>query len=190
MTSLYFGLLRDGVPAEEKVVRSTAEPYEHDAPAAMQDSRPDPQEIPTDTNPDLGMVNRQLASHWVASEKSVPAWIPESNAQTEHNAIVDRQVATSGTAAAREARGEWGHGTMAYADGIEPVGDLRDGGKMGNEYFVRTERDIQETSDDTMMSVPPGYDQSVKGRVSALGKDDARDSAVAGLYDAFWNGGH
>ncbi len=190
MTSLYFGLLRDGVPADEKVVRTTAEPYEHDAPAAVQDSMPDQQEVTTDTNPDLGMVGRQLASHWVPTEKSTPAWIPESDAQYQHNAIVDRQVASSGTAAARESRGEWGHGTMAYAVGIAPVGDLTDGGKMGNEYFVRTSRDIQETSDDTMMTVPPGYDQSTKGRVSALGKTDARVAAVSGMYDAFWNGGN
>jgi hypothetical protein len=190
MTSLYFGLLRDGVPADEKVVRSTTAPYEPDAPAAVQDSMPDQQEVTADPNPDLGMVGRQLASHWVSSEKSTPAWIPESNAQTEHNAIVDRQVASSGTAAAREASGVWGHGTMAYAVGIAPVGDLTDGGKMGNEYFVRTPRDIQETADDTMMTVPPGYDQSTKGRVAALGKADARVAAVSAQYDAFWNGGN
>ncbi len=190
MTSLYFGVLRDGVPADEKVVRSTSEPYEADAPAAVQDSMPDAQEVPTDKNPDLGMVGRQLASHWVPSEKSRPDWIPNADAAVEHNAIVDRQVATSGTAASREAAGVWGHGTMPYAVGIAPVDDLRDGGKMGNEYFVRNERDIQETADNTMMSVPPGYDQSVKGRVAAEGKLSARESAVASMYDSFWNGGN
>ncbi len=190
MTSLYFGLLRDGVPADEKVVRSTAEPYEADAPAAVQDGMPDAQEVAADKNPDLGMVGRQLASHWVEGQQGTPEWIPNADSQYEHNAIVDRQVATSGTAAAREARGIWGHGTMSYAVGIAPVDDLVDGKKMGNEYFVRNERDIQEGSDETMMSVPPGYDQSVKGRVAAEGKKDARESAMAGLYDSFWNGGN
>lgn len=189
MTSLYFGMLRDGVPADEKVVRSTTEVYERDAPAAMQENPPEFQEVETDDNPNLGMVNRQLASVWTPSQKSIPPWLAETDSQTEHNAIVDRQVATSGTAAAREARGEWGHGTMAYAIGIEPVGDLRDGGKMSNEYFVRTDRDIQETSDNTMMSVPPGYDQSVKGRVAAEGKVGARESAQASAYDTYWNEG-
>lgn len=190
MTSLYFGMLRDGVPADEKVVRTTAEPYEHDAPPAVQDSMPDMQEVANDPNPDLGMTSRQRASHWVEGQQGAPNWIPESDAQYQHNAIVDRQVASSGTAAAREARGEWGHGTMSYAVGIAPVADLTEGGKMGNEYFVRTPRDIQETSDETMMSVPPGYDQSTKGRVSALGKVEGRAAAVAAQYDAFWNGGN
>lgn len=189
MTSLYFGMLRDGVPASEAVVRSTSEPYEADAPPAAADSSPDAQEVMTDTNPDLGMVTRQVAPHFVPSEKSVPSWIPESDAAWQHNALIDKQVASSGTAAAREARGEWGHGTMSYAEGIAPVADLTDGGKMGNEYFVRNDRDIQETSDDTMMSIPPGYDQSIKGRVSAEGKVTARQAAIAGMYDSFWNGG-
>lgn len=188
MTSLYFGMLRNGVPADEKVVRSTAEPVEHDAPAAVQDSMPDAQEMPTDTNPVLGMVNRQLASHWVPSEKAAPDWRQRADDAVQHNYQIDKQVASSGTAAAREASGEWGHGTMAYAVGIAPVGDLTDGGKMGNEYFVRTPRMIQETMDD-MMSIPPGYDQGIKGSVSADGKENSRDAAMAAMYNTFWNEG-
>lgn len=190
MTSLYFGMLRNGVPAEEKVVRSTAEPYEPDAPAAVMDSMPDQQEVATDKNPDLGMVNRQLASHWVPSEKSAPAWRENADNAVNHNYVVDRQVASSGTAASREASGEWGHGTMAYAVGIAPQGDLTDGGKMGNEYFVREPRDIQETADDTMMTVPPGYEQGIKGSVAATGKANAREAAVEAAYNTWWNEGN
>lgn len=190
MTSLYFGMLREGVPADEKVVRSTATPYDKDAPAAMADDMPDPGEVETDSNPTLGgLVGRQLSSMWVQGQKFVPSWRGQADEQYEHNAIIDRQVATSGTAAAREASGEWGHGTASFAVGIEPVGDLTDGGSFGNEYFKRTDRIIQETSDNSMMSVPPGYDQSVKGRVAAEGKVAARASAMAATYNAFWNGG-
>ncbi len=190
MTSLYFGVLREGVPADEKVVRSTATPYDRDAPAAMADSMPDRGEATTDPNPTLGgLVGRQLASMWRQGERFRPSWKGSVDEQFEHNAIVDRQVSSSGTAAAREASGEWGHGTASYAVGIEPVGDLTDGGAFGNEYFKRTDRDIQETADNTMMSVPPGYDHAIQGRVSAEGKVAARQAAMNGLYNTFWNGG-
>lgn len=190
MTSLMFGhLSTTGVPADEKVVRSTATPVNHDAPAAMQTDAPEMGEVETDRNPDLGMVNRQLASKWIDREKSVPPWLGDVNAQTQHNLIIDRQVSTAGTAASRESTGAWGHGTMPAAIGIEPVGDLRDGGKMGNEYFVRHERDIQETADETMTAPAKDFDRSAVGRVAGMGKANARDAAMAGLYDTFWNGG-
>lgn len=190
MTSLMFGqLTTTGVPADEKVVRSTATPVNKDAPAAMQTDAPEMGEVETDKNPDLGMVNRQLASKWIDREKSVPPWLNEVNSQTQHNLIVDQQVSTSGTAAARESAGQWGHGTMPAAIGIEPVGDLRDGGKMGNEYFVRNDRDIQETADKTMTEPAKDYDRSSVGRVAGQAKRNARSAAMAGVYDTFWNGG-
>lgn len=188
MTSLYFGTLRQGVPADEKVVRQTATPYDRDTPAAMQDSMPDRGELETDPNPDLGMVGRQKGSLWRQGSRFLPWWKGSVDESYEHNAIIDRQVSSSGTAAAREASGEWGHGTASYAVGIEPVSDLTDGGSFGNEYFKRNDREIQETSDNSMMSVPPGYDQSVKGRVAAEGKVAARVSSM-GAYNTFWNNG-
>ena len=192
MPSLFFGMLSNvGVPQDEKKVRATTGEYELNAPPAEQDGMPDRNEVVTDKNPDLaGLVNRQKGSMWVAPVKSAPFWETRANVADEHNAIVDRQVASSGSAAARESAGEFGHGTMAYAIGIEPVGDLTDGGKMGNEYFVRNDRIIQPTSDNTMMTVPPGYDQSTKGRVAATGKEDTRKAAQAALFNTWWNEGN
>lgn len=190
MTSLFFGQLSSiGVPADEKVVRTTAVPVEHDAPAAMQTDMPQPQEVETDKNPNLGLVNRQLASRWFPRLFARPSWKEEVDAGYLHNAIIDRQVSSSGTAAAREADGEWGHGTMPYAVGIEPTGDLTDGGKLGNEYFKTNDHDIQETMG-REMTVPPGYDADTSAKVSALGKVDARKAAMAATYNAFWNGGN
>lgn len=189
MTSLYFGTLsQQGVPADEAVVRSTAPVYDRDAPAAMQADMPMPQEVETDDNPLLGLVNRQKASKWFSREKYVPFWKGAVDDQWEHNQLIDRQVSSSGTAAAREASGQWGHGTMEYAVGIEPVNDLVDGHKMGNEYFKANEPGIQPTAGQ-VMSTPPGTDQSTKGAVAGLGKVYARQAATAGLYNAFWNEG-
>lgn len=186
--NLQFGLLTQGVPADEKVVRNTAVPVDPDAPAAMQQDQPQQQEVETDHNPNLGMVNRQLASKWFPSIKFPPFWKPSVDDQAQHNLIIDRQVSTSGTAAAREAAGEFGHGTAAYAVGIEPVGDLQDGHKMGNEYFKANEKNIQSTMGD-VMTTPPGTDQGTKGAVAGMGKVYARQAATAGLYNAFWNEG-
>lgn len=190
MTSLFFGQLSSiGVPADEAVVRSTATPVEVDAPPAMQNDMPEMSEVETDHNPNLGMVNRQLASKWIDRFRSRPFWQPQVDHQVEHNLVIDQQVSTSGYAASQEAAGNWGHGTMPAAIGIEPVGDLRDGGKMGNEYFKANERDIQDTAGE-VMSVPPGYDHSIQGRVSAQGKVNARTAAMSGMYNTYWNGGN
>lgn len=189
MPSIMFGQLSTiGVPASEEVVRTTATPVDINAPAAMQEDMPEMSEVETDPNPDLGMVNRQLASQWVDSEQYPPIHKWQVDADEEHNAIVDRQVSSSGTAAAREAAGVWGHGTAAYAVGIEPVGDLRDGGKMGNQYFVRDSRSVQATMDDSMSNAI-GPDRSTIADVAATGKVNARKAQQASLYAEYWNGG-
>jgi hypothetical protein len=186
--NLAFGVLREGVPADEKVVRNTATPVDDNTPAAMQTDMPEMGEVETDHNPNLGMVNRQLASKWIPSVKFSPFWKPNVDDQAQHNLIIDRQVSSSGTAAAREAAGEFGRGTAAYAIGIEPVGDLQQGHKMGNEYFKANDPGIQSTMGDAM-STPPGTDQSTKGAVAGMGKVYARIAATAGLYDTMWNEG-
>jgi hypothetical protein len=61
---------------------------------------------------------------------------------------------------------------------------------MGNEYFVTNDRDVQETTDMTAMSIPPGYDQGLNARVSATGKVEARKAATSALYNTYWNGGN
>lgn len=190
MTSLFFGQLSTiGVPADEKVVRTTATPVDVNAAPAMQDDMPEMSEVETDPNPSLGMVNRQLASKFIDRERSTPAWIPEVTNGYQHNAIIDQQVSSSGFAASKEAQGQWGHGTIPAAIGIEPVGDLREGGKMGNEYFKTHEKDIQETADNTMMTSATGIDRNLNGKVTAAGKENARKAAVAGLYNTYWNDG-
>lgn len=190
MTSLMFGTLSTiGVPADEKVVRSTATPVERDAPPAMATDMPLPQEVETDHNPNLGMVNRQVSSKWIDRMRSTPFWLGKVSAGTASNAIINEKVSSSGYAASQEEIGNWGHGTMPAAIGIEPVSDLTDGGKMGNEYFKTHERDIQETAG-AVMQPPTNYDQGTSGAVSASGKVDARKAAMAGMYNTWWNGGH
>lgn len=189
MTSLFLGALNStGVPADEEVVRSTATPVEPDAPAAMATDMPDPQEVETDGNPHLGMVNRQLASKLVEGSRAVPPddIVREQNAS---NQMIAAQVSTSGTAAARELAGQT-HKNLSYAVGLEPVFDLGDPNhKMGNTYFVRNERNVQEGMTD-YMSVPPGQDHAIEGNIAAGGKSNARAASSSALYNSWWNGGN
>lgn len=185
MTSLFFGVLSNaGVPADENAVRRNTAPVIIDESPAEQDAAPDFNEVETDSNPNLGLDPRQLASHWHEGEQYRPFWIEDVDRSNEYNDIVDRQVSSSGTAAAREAAGIYGHGTLKYAEGIEPVQDLRQGGKMGNEYFVRNDRTIQETMSH-MVAPPINYDQSTTVGVNALGKDATQRARNASMYSAF-----
>ncbi len=192
MTSLLFGTIRDSTPpADEAIVRSNTYVVRNDSPAAAAQGAPEWNEQETDPNPDLGMVNRQVASFWHQPEQSVPFNQGLVDSADEHNAIVDRQISTSGTAAAREAGGQWGHGTAAYAIGIEPVSDLRDGGKMGNDYFMANDRPIQDGAGN-YMTPALGADGDTSGGVAAYGKDAARDAHAAAqsaaLYNSFLGG--
>lgn len=186
MSTLLFGAISSsGVPADEKVVRSNTYVVSPDAPAAEMESAPDfNQPAETDHNPDLGMVNRQLASHVVPTQKYAPSWAGAVNDNHLANDLVNRQISTSGTAAARESAGQFGHGTMMITEGIEPVADLREGGKMTNTYFSAGKPDIQDPAGN-YMSVAPGYDSEINSAVSGLGKTAAREARNSSLYDAF-----
>lgn len=182
MSTLFYAQMREPVPADESVVRSTTAPVEPDAPPAEMQGPPEFNEVETDPNPHLGMVTRQVASDWHPSERYAPGWAGTAN-PTESNAIVNRQIDSSGTAAAREMAGHQGHGTMAYAVGIEPV--IRDGAVFGADYFAAGERPIQETAGADMQPAP-GMDRDAVSAAAGKAKTDARDANAAGLYQAWY----
>jgi len=189
-TLLFAANSNSAVPADEAVVRSNTYVVSDDAPAAEMESAPDFNQVPeTDSNPSLGMVNRQLASHVVPTAKYAPAWSGDVNDNHLANDLINRQVSSSGTAAAREASGQFGHGTMQIIEGIEPVADLRDGGKMTNTYFAAGKPDIQETAG-SYMTVAPGMDHSITAAVAGVGKANAVSARNASMYDAYLNGGN
>lgn len=184
MPSLYYGMIKGiGVPADESTVRS-AIVYDRDAPAAMQEHQPDMSEVETDPNPRLGMDPRQLASFWHQGQEGVaPEVIAKADSTSSSFDVIDQQVATSGLAAHQEASGQ-SNRNLSYAIGIEPVRDLSDGGKFGNEYFVRHERGVQDTMGD-YMTTPPGYDQpGVRGVAQQAYQERSRQAANP--YAEWW----
>jgi hypothetical protein len=120
---------------------TTVEPIRHDNTSAELQHAPEWNELDTDESGELvGLSPRVVGSDTIDTDKYAPWWA--DFATENHNEIIDNQVASSGTAAARELAGEQGHGTMQYAIGIEPV--IRPGAEFGNDYFLSNPSQIQE----------------------------------------------
>jgi hypothetical protein len=135
------------------------------------------------------MESRQLAGDWHDRVRYARTAQDIGKATTDFNKSVNDQVATSGTAAERESRGQWGHGDFMYSVAIEPVNDLREGGAMGNEYFKAPVRPVQDGTDYASMGLPPGTDREAVIAAAATGKSVARDAYAGSLYAAWHMGG-
>lgn len=159
-----------------------------DGPIRSNDSETEPIAAPdwnekdTDDSPELtGFAHREQASYTVESEQYSPWWAAAASDKS-HNEIIDNQVASSGTAAAREMAGQQGHGTMQYAIGIEP--EIRDGANFGNDYFKRDSAVIQDGMGDYM--TPSDTDnwgqQVVQANAERASRQAYQDSLYASLF--------
>lgn len=169
MSTLLYGFNRAAVPADEKEVRSTVTAVDNNAPSAVSEHRPDYNEVVTDPDTEGGITPHQVGSYVNPSEQYSPT--PRTGADDE---IVNRQISTSGTAAAREAAGEWGHGTLMVTEGIEPV--IRDGGEFTELYFKADERSPQQGMGNYMTPASTA-DSGVMEAAQATGNDNARQAA-------------
>jgi hypothetical protein len=178
-------IVPDVVPVDEEIVRRTAVPVSDEMPPAELPSVPDWNQIDTDPNPDLGMVNRALASHIIPSEKYSPFWKALADDNHNYSDRIDSTIGTVGLAPSREAAGQFGHGTMQIQIAIDPVQDLSGAGGMTNEYFVREPRPIQETMPASMQP-PPGMDYTTPGLVGQNAKTAGQTAAESAMYPLFY----
>jgi hypothetical protein len=137
--------------------------------------------VQTDPDTDGGLTERNLASYVQPSEKYIPFQIGDANQQ--HNEIVNQQVSTSGTAAGREAQGEWGHGTFKVVEGIEPT--IVDGREFGPHFFKSTERPDAGSGD--YMSPAAPADPATRVGAQAAGVQGARAAVADSQYSAYYN---
>jgi len=184
-----FGQLNDAeIPTDENAVRSTATPVDPGRDAAETPNAPEFNEFDTDPHENVGMSTRGVSGDYTPIEKFSPSWADDVDQAHNANDTINKQVSSSGTAAARERAGEYGHGTMAISRAIEPV--LREGGAMGNDYFAANTPDIQSSATPETGIQPdsqgmgPGRENI--GSVAAYGKNAARDAAAAS-YAAFYS---
>lgn len=183
MSTLLYGLQRAPVPADEAEVRSTVDPSVPDAPPAEAAGPPEWNEVETDPNPHNGLATRQVASDWHQPEKYAPGWAEQANV-TPSFATVNARQAQVGTAAAREMAGEFGHGTAAFAIGIEPT--VRDGGSFGADYFAAEDRGAQDGIPN-QMSLAPGVDHDDVSATAAAAMGASRDATAASTYAAWYS---
>jgi hypothetical protein len=180
MSTLLYGTQRGETPSDIEHVRTTVTVVEDDAPPAMQSHAPDWNEYDTDPDTGGGLTSRQLGSHVVPSERYVPHI---GNANEDPNAIVNRQISTSGTAAAREASGQWGHGTMQVIEGIEPA--IRDGQAFGEEYFRANPRP-DNPNGGNYMSAAQASDPATIAAAQHTGETASRAAVQSSMYSAFY----
>lgn len=190
MNMLYGVVSNPYVSADEQEVRATTEKIDVLAPPAVMHDTPVMNNVETDSTSQIsGIHNHQLASQWVQGEKFTPSWLGVVDTSAVNAEIIDGQVSSSGTAAARESAGIFGHGTMSYAIGIEPVQGLMPGGVFGETYFAVDKVNIQNTAG-SYMTQPPGYDKEYTAAVSDQAKRLARYAKESTLYAHFLGTDH
>lgn len=181
MSTMLFGMMRGPTNApDENAVRRPSAPYNQSAPAAVADDAPDPNEVETYSDPSLGLANRQVASAWVQGTKYAPGWV--GTATAPHDAIVNDVRASVGTAAQRESTGTFGHGSMSFAVGIEPVADKTSAGGFGNAYFEGDPSTIQQGTGNFMSPMPDGESVRVAGTEGVAAQREARNSPYRQWY--------
>lgn len=163
------------ISQDEAEVRSTVTVVDHDQPSSVQDSAPDFNELDIDPHTEGGLTRHDMASHVIGSERYIPA---AGNANQDLNAQVNNQVSSSGTAAAREAAGQWGHGTFKAVEGIEPV--IRDGNVLGSDYFASNERPA--AGSDSYMTPAQASDPQTIAQAQTTGTGNSRDAAASSMY--------
>lgn len=181
MTNAWMLGATDSVPQDEDAVRDTRDPIRSDGgDSAEMDAPPDWNEFESDDSAQLtGLSNRNVAGHTQDPVKSAPWWAALSI--FNHNRIIDDQVASSGTAAAREMAGQSGHGTMLIEQSIEP--QIREGTRFGQEHFLSNEAVIQDGAGAYMTPVDTDAWNSAVAQRAAT--DNARKATQSSLYAAF-----
>lgn len=183
MTNAWFLGAAHSVPQTENEVRSTVEPIRTDGDNAEAHRDPDWNEFSSDNSGELvGLTPRVKGAETTDSEKYTRGDL--GLAAQNHNALIDNQVASSGTAARREEAGLWGHGTMQYAESLDPV--IRPGGAYGNDFFNVMKPPTQDGAGDFMTVTDTDAWNNAVAQTSANAA--SRRAYQSSVYSAFLNG--
>lgn len=177
------------VPISEEVARSTVEPItDPDLTAEAPPDTPEYNQFINDPTIQPGISVHQAGSYWNENQRG-----PNTDTAAVSrlfNAAIDIQVSSAGRAATIEATEVYGHGTMPWAEGIEPV--IREGAEYGEDYFSAGKPAIQQTTGD-YMSQPDSLGTLVDPDWTAVAAADAasrsREASRATLFDAWYQSG-
>ena len=166
-------------PQDEGDVRSTVNVVNNDKQPAVAESTPDFNATERDPDTEGGLTTRAVADHVTPSTQYQR---PNSNANTDFAAPIDSQISTSGSAAAREDAGQWGHGTLHYQNATEPT--IREGAAFEDVYFAAVKPPIQDGTLDYMIpSRTP--DDGTSQTVQQASKAAARRAVERNAYQRF-----
>lgn len=141
MSTLFLAQFADRAPAtvaeaDAEEVNTTVTTVNRDDAPAMAPAPPDYNALLVDRDTDGGLTTTQLASYVRPSKQGAP--VADTSANDGARDDVNRSNSQDGHAAAKEATGEWGHGTLQIVEGIEPA--IRDGGSFDGTYFAADNR--------------------------------------------------
>lgn len=166
-------------PVTDDSVRSTVDVVNDTAPSAEETGAPGVNEYLSDPDTGNGLTTRHVNGHTYPSEQYVPDW---ENANEQLTNSVNAQVSTSGTAAAREAAGRWGHGTLQWTNSLEPViGDDRPG--MDNVYFEADPTRRPQDNAGNEISSPLPASQTALNYINATSRQASRQAGDNGSVD-------
>lgn len=184
MSTAFFASHRAPIQPTEPEVLSTLDPVEPDNPPAETDSEPEYNQVETYPYNVGGPINRHdLTGHTEPSERYLP-WHSARAENTDYAQLINEQVSTSGTAAARESAGVWGHGTMQRTETIEP--QIRDGAEFGSDYFAANQLGANETGGDYMTAQVSN--NQANAIAQAFATDNAHVASQSTLYGAWLAG--
>jgi len=186
MGSLLFqGAFATGLSENE--AQSTIEPIRTDGTEAESESPPVWNAVDSDDSGQLvGLSPRQVASDTEAPVKTPPVGVVMDTYRMpmEGNDSIDEQVASSGTAAARESAGQFGHGTIETIIGIEPLNPAQE---YGNDFFQVPDPGANYAGG--MYMTPAEGDNWPQAVAQSQAQSKARQAFRATQYDAFFGGG-
>lgn len=162
MSSTLIAQYAGSVPADEADTRTTITVVAPDSESAEATHAPDFNTAEHDIDTEGGLTSRAVADYYHPKVKYAP---PVGNANTDFTAEVDSTISTKGTAAERELAGQFGHGTMPYAESIEPT--IREGGAFDNIYFAAGKTPVQDGTMDYMTAARFADDQTAANMQSS-----------------------
>ena len=183
MSTLLYTQNRGPAANDVENVRSTVTFVDENQPESMAPTAPDFNEFESDPYTEGGLTSHMLASKTTGPIKYAPD-VVNANDEAALFGIVNHSQSNSGTAAAREMAGEYGHGTLRSTEGIEPT--ILDGHSFGETYFKATERPVMDTSGHYMTTPPVGLAKE-REDVQATGTTNSRAAVTRSMWDAYYN---
>jgi hypothetical protein len=165
------------VDRENETARTLIEPVRD---SAIPEVNTEYNAVVLDTTPELTGLSRTTAT----ADNTPSRQNPPPGYESDWTSIIDNQVASSGTAAARESSGVRGHGSMAYDASIEPV--LREGARLGGDYFMSNAMPVQDGSTNQMGSTV--QDNLWASSAQAFAAKQARAAYNSTLYSQMVGG--